>query len=140
MSNKIVREQVLPVRLDKNYKEVDKTEYIFEPSKEEVLNQVIRLNISYTLFRIILDAKTSEHASRMNAMKNASDNAKEIEEKLKSQEIEFENQNKKDKDEIERKIKEKYENDFKTQSTLLNEELNKKIKENKEEMEKLKLM
>ncbi len=82
MSNKITREQILPVRLDKNYKEEDKTEYIFEPSKEEVLNQVIRLNISYTLFRIILDAKTSEHASRMNAMKNASDNAKEIEEKL----------------------------------------------------------
>ena len=34
------------------------------------------------MYRIILEAKTSEHAARMNSMKNASDNAKEVEEKL----------------------------------------------------------
>ena len=82
MQNKITVEQILPVIKDESYDKVDKTEYIFEPSLEVVLDEVIRLNISYTLYRIVLDAKTSEHASRMNAMKNASDNAKEIEERL----------------------------------------------------------
>lgn len=82
MTSKITVDQILPIIPDKNFKKVDTTEYIFEPSKDEVLESLIKLDVSYTLFRIILEAKASEHASRMNAMKNASDNAKEIEERL----------------------------------------------------------
>ncbi|MGD9910502.1 MAG: ATP synthase F1 subunit gamma [Candidatus Izemoplasmatales bacterium] len=52
--------------------------YLFEPSPSQVANQLLPIFIEYTLFGIILDAKTSEHASRMTAMKNASDNASDV--------------------------------------------------------------
>jgi F-type H+-transporting ATPase subunit gamma len=54
------------------------SEYIFEPSTEEVIDQLLPIYLENTLYGIILDAKTAEHASRMTAMKNATDNAKEI--------------------------------------------------------------
>ncbi len=52
--------------------------FLFEPSPDKVANQLLPIFIEYTLYGIILDAKTSEHASRMTAMKNASDNASEV--------------------------------------------------------------
>jgi F-type H+-transporting ATPase subunit gamma len=82
MSFKIKVTQILPIKLDLEKAKKDNTEYIFEPSKQEVLDKLIKLDVSYTMYRIILEAKTSEHAARMNSMKNASDNAKEVEEKL----------------------------------------------------------
>lgn len=54
------------------------SEYIFEPTTEEVINSLLPIYLENTLYGIILDAKTAEHASRMTAMKNATDNAKEI--------------------------------------------------------------
>ena len=54
------------------------SEYIFEPSTEEVIDQLLPIYLENTLYGIILDAKTAEQASRMTAMKNATDNAKEI--------------------------------------------------------------
>ena len=54
------------------------SEYIFEPSAEEVINQLLPIYLENTLYGIILDAKTAEHASRMTAMKSATDNANEI--------------------------------------------------------------
>lgn len=52
--------------------------YIFEPDAETVVNSLLPIYLENTLYGIILDAKTSEHASRMTAMKNATDNAKDI--------------------------------------------------------------
>ncbi len=57
------------------------SEYIFEPSTSDVINQLLPIYLENTLYGIILDAKTSEHASRMTAMKSATDNALEIIEK-----------------------------------------------------------
>jgi F-type H+-transporting ATPase subunit gamma len=54
------------------------SEYIFEPTTEDVINSLLPIYLENTLYGIILDAKTAEHASRMTAMKNATDNAKEI--------------------------------------------------------------
>ena len=59
------------------------SEYIFEPSAEMVMNELFPIYLDNTLYGIILDAKTSEHASRMTAMKNATDNALEVIRKLK---------------------------------------------------------
>jgi len=74
----IVREEVLlPIKdLVKSNKMV--SDYIFEPSVEEVVNRLLPIYLENTLYGLILDAKTAEHASRMTAMKNATDNAKEI--------------------------------------------------------------
>jgi F-type H+-transporting ATPase subunit gamma len=54
------------------------SDYIFEPSTEEVINSLLPIFLENTLYGIILDAKTSEHAARMTAMKSATDNALEI--------------------------------------------------------------
>lgn len=53
-------------------------EYLFEPSPYEVMNELLPIYVENTLYGIILDAKTSEHASRMSAMKSATDNAQDV--------------------------------------------------------------
>lgn len=52
--------------------------YEFEPDKESILKVLLPQYIESLIYGTILDAKASEHASRMNAMKNASDNATEM--------------------------------------------------------------
>lgn len=59
------------------------SDYLFEPTTEDVINQLLPIYLENTLYGIILDAKTSEHAARMTAMKSATDNALEIIQKQK---------------------------------------------------------
>lgn len=56
--------------------------YTFEPSKEELLKHVVPLFLDSMFFDILLEAKASEHSSRMIAMKNAKDNANKYASKL----------------------------------------------------------
>lgn len=56
--------------------------YNYEPSPTAIINNLIPMYVENTLFGFILDAKASEHASRMTAMKSATDNAKELIETL----------------------------------------------------------
>jgi len=52
--------------------------FIFEPSKEELLNNLIPKYINIEILRILLENQASELASRMNAMEQASKNASEL--------------------------------------------------------------
>lgn len=52
-----------------------KIDYTIEPSPVEVLNQLLPMLIDSMFFDILIEAKASEHSSRMIAMKNAKDNA-----------------------------------------------------------------
>jgi F-type H+-transporting ATPase subunit gamma len=54
------------------------TEYLFEPSVEHVLGALLPHFLNYQVYQILLEAKASEHSSRMVAMKNATDNAKQL--------------------------------------------------------------
>ncbi len=56
----------------------EKKEYVFEPSPKEILDFLLPFYTENGFFQIMLEAKASEHSARMVAMKNASDNAKEI--------------------------------------------------------------
>ena len=58
------------------------TEYLFEGGIENIVSEIMPMYIQAVVYGIILDAKISEHSSRMNAMKNATDNAKEVIDKL----------------------------------------------------------
>jgi F-type H+-transporting ATPase subunit gamma len=49
--------------------------YVFEPNALEVLDVMLPYYIEYLVYQMILDARASEHSSRMVAMKNATDNA-----------------------------------------------------------------
>lgn len=53
-------------------------EYKFEPSPAEILNKLIPQLLRVNLHHLILESNASEHSARMVAMKNASDNAKEL--------------------------------------------------------------
>lgn len=52
--------------------------YTFEPAPEAVLDVMLPYYLHYQVFQMILDARASEHSSRMVAMKNATDNAKQF--------------------------------------------------------------
>jgi F-type H+-transporting ATPase subunit gamma len=54
------------------------TSYEFEPSQEEILEVLLPQYAESLIYGALLDAKASEHAARMTAMKNATDNAKDI--------------------------------------------------------------
>lgn len=62
--------------------EVSPIDYVYEVGLQETLDMFLPMYIENTIFGIILDAKTCEHCSRMNAMRSASDNADEIIAKL----------------------------------------------------------
>ena len=53
-------------------------EYLFEPDEHSVLDAILPHYIAFQLFQMALDARASEHSARMVAMKNATDNAKEL--------------------------------------------------------------
>lgn len=73
---------LLPISSLTKKKDDQVAEFVFEPSPQEVINHLLPIYLENTLYGIILDAKTSEHAARMTAMKNASDNAEEVITKL----------------------------------------------------------
>ncbi len=58
-------------------------DYIFEPSKEEIVEQLIPKSLKTQLFKAIRDSFASEHGARMTAMHKATDNATELRDQLK---------------------------------------------------------
>ena len=54
------------------------TEYLFEPSAGAVLGELLPRALDFEIYQFLLEAKASEQSSRMVAMKNATDNAKQL--------------------------------------------------------------
>jgi F-type H+-transporting ATPase subunit gamma len=52
--------------------------FIYEPGPEELLNQIVPRFIALQVYQAILSAQASEHAARMVAMRNATENAKDL--------------------------------------------------------------
>src|ERR1700754_1430790 len=79
-------EQLLPVPKAEAPKEEKKgvqVDYILEPSKEGIVEQLIPKNIKIQLYKAVLDSHASEHGARMTAMDKATDNAGELLKALK---------------------------------------------------------
>jgi F-type H+-transporting ATPase subunit gamma len=82
--NTLVQEPVLRTLLPIPVKELgiegaqSGGEYLFEPDEHSVLDAILPHYIAFQLFQMALDARASEHSARMVAMKNATDNAKEL--------------------------------------------------------------
>ncbi len=83
----VTREQFLPiVPLKEQFEDVtpaNTTDYIFEPSKEEIVKQLIPKALKTQFFKGIRDSVASEHSARMTAMHKATDNATELRDQLK---------------------------------------------------------
>ncbi len=76
----LIEEQFLPIA----YKEkaLDRfesiTEYLLEPTKEYIIQEIIPKSLQIQFFKILLDSNASEHGARMTAMHQATDNATEL--------------------------------------------------------------
>ena len=57
-------------------------DYIFEPEKKEIIEQLIPKSLKTQLFKAVLDSHASEHGARMTAMHKATDNASELKKDL----------------------------------------------------------
>jgi len=83
---RLITEQYLPIvsdeQSDSQHQEVN-ANYIFEPSKEEILKELIPKSLKIQLYKSILDSYASEQGARMTAMHQATENAKEILKDLK---------------------------------------------------------
>lgn len=75
-------EQFLPLLPVVNEKAAT-SDYIFEPSKEEIILNLIPTSLKTQLFKAVLDSNASEHGARMTAMHKATDNAKDLRDDLK---------------------------------------------------------
>jgi F-type H+-transporting ATPase subunit gamma len=76
-------EQFLPLAPIKSDKPVTAGDYIFEPSKEEIVLTLIPKSLKTQLYKGIRDSFASEHGARMTAMHKATDNATELRNQLK---------------------------------------------------------
>ena len=76
-------EQFLPLAPIKSDKPVSTGDYIFEPSKEEIVMTLIPKSLKTQLYKGIRDSFASEHGARMTAMHKATDNATELRNQLK---------------------------------------------------------
>ncbi|MFD1062531.1 ATP synthase F1 subunit gamma [Winogradskyella litorisediminis] len=70
---------IVPVETDENVN----LDYIFEPSKEEIVETLIPKSLKTQLYKGIRDSFASEHGARMTAMHKATDNATELRDQLK---------------------------------------------------------
>ncbi|WP_417871531.1 ATP synthase F1 subunit gamma [Winogradskyella sp.] len=70
---------IIPVESDSN----ENLDYIFEPSKQEIVETLIPKSLKTQLYKGIRDSFASEHGARMTAMHKATDNATELRDQLK---------------------------------------------------------
>ncbi|MCW8981840.1 MULTISPECIES: ATP synthase F1 subunit gamma [Altibacter] len=82
----VMKEQFLPI-LPPEVSETSTSsaDYIFEPSKEAIVEGLIPKSLKTQLFKALRDSVASEHGARMTAMHKATDNATELRDALKLQ-------------------------------------------------------
>jgi len=75
----------LPIVTDNTNKKAKATEvnYIFEPTEEEILKELIPKSLKIALYRAVLESNASEQGARMTAMDKATENAQELLKELK---------------------------------------------------------
>ncbi len=74
-------EQFLPIKPIEGGVSIN-SDYIFEPSKEEIVLELIPKSLKTQLYKAIRDSFAAEHGARMTAMHKATDNAKELRDEL----------------------------------------------------------
>ncbi len=71
-------EQFLPVEMKHDSRNVRNYDYIFEPSKEYIIKELIPRSLKIQFYKAMLDSHAAEHGARMTAMHQATDNATEL--------------------------------------------------------------
>ena len=76
-------EPFLPIVTELNDSVSASKDYIFEPSKSEIINDLLPKSLKMQLYKAVRDSFASEHGARMTAMHKATDNATELRDQLK---------------------------------------------------------
>lgn len=74
----VMSEQFLPIVSNDSVGTSGNADYIFEPSKAEIVEDLIPKSLKIQLFKAFLDSHAAEHGARMTAMHKATDNASEL--------------------------------------------------------------
>ena len=75
----LTSEQLLPLLPEtKEGEEKVELDYIIEPSKEKIIEELIPKSIKIQLYKAVLDSHASEHGARMTAMDKATENAGDL--------------------------------------------------------------
>ena len=82
-TQEVTTEQLLPISMPETTEPQVETDYIFEPNRTEILDNLIPKSIKTQVFKAILDSVASEHGARMTAMHKATDNAEALRNDLK---------------------------------------------------------
>ncbi|MEC9071372.1 MAG: ATP synthase F1 subunit gamma, partial [Myxococcota bacterium] len=82
ITQEVVVEQLLPVVPVEVESSEQLTEFIYEPSKEELMNAVLPRHLTVQVYRMLLESVASEMGARMSAMDSATKNAGELIDKL----------------------------------------------------------
>lgn len=69
---------VEPPKVDPSKKHDNATEFIFEPSKEEIVDALIPESLKTQFYKALLDSNAAEHGARMTSMHQATDNATQL--------------------------------------------------------------
>ena len=78
----VMQEDFLPLSKTQSENSQEAVDYIYEPGKDDILNELIPKSLKTQLFKAILDSHASEHGARMTAMHKATDNATELKNEL----------------------------------------------------------
>ncbi len=81
-TQEVITEQFLPI-VPVSGEADNNLDYIFAPSKQEIVEQLIPKSLKTQLYKGIRDSFASEHGARMTAMHKATDNATELRDQLK---------------------------------------------------------
>ncbi len=81
-SQEVRTEQFLPIIPSINESDNSVGDYIFEPSKEEIVQDLIPKSLKVQFYKGLLDSYAAEHGARMTAMHKATDNAAEMKKNL----------------------------------------------------------
>ena len=78
MTQRVVVEELLPIRPAKDVRGEYASDFIYEPSKEALLARLPQMYVELEVYRALLESVASEFGARMTAMDNATKNASEM--------------------------------------------------------------
>ena len=79
----VTTETLLPIISTQDENTTTSTDYIFEPTQESIVDELLPKSIKMQLFKALRDSFASEHGARMTAMHKATDNATDLRDQLK---------------------------------------------------------
>jgi len=82
IQQRVIVEQLLPIKPMDIAEDYFPVEYTFEPSEDVLLEELLPRHINIQVYRVMLESVASEHGARMTAMDAATNNATEMIEKL----------------------------------------------------------